>query len=123
MYAAGDDQYTLSHASDWVPGYADTGVLNVVVGLAPAECYYGILWDGDGADASNNPTTTFGARGDDTYWGQGEFGRGIDGLTTGTIEYATSSHFQADAAKIAATHACETMSGPLLFALCELIGC
>lgn len=120
--AAGDDRYALTLGGTWGQGFADTGVLSVIVGLAPAECYYGVLWDGDGLDAYNNPVTTFGVRGDDTYWGQNDFGRGIDGARTGTVAYATSAQFQADLSKIVATHGCETVSGPALFAACFLLG-
>lgn len=118
--AAGSDVYTLTRGSIQGQGFADTGILNVVAPIEPAACYYGVLYDLDGGDSYNNPVTTFGARGDDTYWGQNDFGRGIDGLD-GTTAYLTSEQFRSDVDLLVGSHACEMVSGPAMFVVCTLL--
>ena len=119
--AEGSDRYTLTQGSIQGQGFADASAPNLVIDIELAQCYYGVLWDLSGADLYNNPVTSFGARGDGRYWGQNDFGRGMDGID-GTLGYLTSPEALADAGKIAASHACESISGPAIEIACQLLG-
>lgn len=119
--ADGDDRYALTAGSIRGQGFADASAPNLVIDLALAQCYYGVLWDLDGHDVYNNTVTTFGMRGDEQFWGQNDFGRGMDGAG-GTLGYLTSEQARADVEKFAASHACESLSGPVLAIACQILG-
>lgn len=101
---AGDDVYTLEYGSFRGQGYSgEDNVFFLDEGIT--ECWYGILWDGDGRDSYSNPQTTIGTRGNDRYWGQGDFGRGIDGLA-GARSYYENGQLEADVRHELNTLAC-----------------
>lgn len=100
---AGDDTYERRYDSIRTQGYAEYGT-------APADlllgtCTLGLLQDGSGQDTYSNPVTDFGQRGDDEAWGQGDYGRGIDGAG-GTAAYA-SNHLVPDAQDVLTRQACQ----------------
>jgi hypothetical protein len=85
--AAGDDTYERLYDSTRVQGYVETGL--APAGILVGSCNAGLLVDAAGQDSYDNPTTDFGQRADDRAWGQGDYGRGMDG-TGGIAEYGTS---------------------------------
>ncbi|MBW3582076.1 MAG: hypothetical protein KY455_03160 [Euryarchaeota archaeon] len=108
--ADGDDTYFLRYNSTRGQGFAGFDPITgpgLTGGLMT--CIYGVLVDGDGTDSYSNPVVDFGTRADGSYWGQGEFGRGIDG-TGGAAGYLTSSAFLADVNKLVSTAACNTVT-------------
>lgn len=98
----GDDTYDLTEGSTSGQGYAELGI------PLDSDCSYGLLVDGRGTDSYSNPVTDLGTRADDSYWGQGDYGRGIDGLA-GAQGYATGQ-LTTDLQEIVQRRACETIT-------------
>lgn len=103
--AGGDDVYALTQGSTRGQGYAGESSEFLDEGIT--ECWYGALVDLDGADSYSNPVVDFGARANDRYWGQGEFGRGMDD-TAGAQGYAQGRLFT-DVGKEVNTRACNQL--------------
>jgi hypothetical protein len=98
----GDDDYGLLYGSTRGQGYSQMGTPPV------SRCNVALLADGAGDDAYDNPVTDFGTRTDGSSWGQGDYGRGIDGAE-GASDYATDQG-PADLQDAITRRACETVS-------------
>lgn len=103
----GSDTYNLLYSSTRGQGFAEGDL--APAGLAVADCSYGILHDAGGQDSYSNPVTDLGTRGDGSYWGQGDYGRGLDG-TSGTLSYATQQ-LPTDLQDLTTRRLCEQLTG------------
>jgi hypothetical protein len=108
--ASGDDTYTLTISPEDVrtigQGGADADpVVIVLLPVGAANCAYSALDDLDGSDSYSNPTVSWGARANDEYWGENDYGRGMDG-SSGNAGYLGSQHLLSDVDALVANTAC-----------------